>query len=62
MGQIPRESSGHVYYFIKTEGGFVNGSVIATKYCLSPIPSGGLEITLLLLKFLCKEHITFEKM
>ena len=54
--------SGHVYYFIKTEGDFVNGSVIATKHCLSPIPSGGLEITLLLLKFSYKEHNTFEKM
>ena len=62
MGHIPRESSGHVYYFIKTEGGFVNGSVIATKYCLSSIPSGGVEITLLLLNFSCKEHNTFEKM
>ena len=27
-----------------TEGGFVNGSVISTKYRPSPIPSIGLEI------------------
>ena len=46
--------------FIKTVGGFVNGSVISTKYRPSPAPSGGLEI-LLLLKFSCPEQKTFEK-
>ena len=61
VGHIPREISCHVYYFIKTEGGFVNGSVISTKYRPWPIPSGGLEI-LLLLKFSCPEQKTFEKM
>ena len=45
---IPREISRHVYYFIKTKGGFVNGSVISTKYRPSPVPSGGLEIPFLL--------------
>ena len=44
---ILREMSRHVYYFIKIEVGFVNGSVISTRYCLLPIPSGGLEIPLL---------------
>ena len=61
VGHIPREISRHVYYFIKTKGGFVNSSVISTKYRPSPIPSGGLEIPLLL-KFLCSEQDTFEKM
>ena len=60
MGHIPREIYRHVYYFIKTEGGFVNGSVISTKYCPSLIPSGGLEI--LLFKFSYPEQKTFEKM
>ena len=45
---IPRESSRHVYYFIKTEGGFVNGSVISTKHRPSPLPSDGMKIPLLL--------------
>ena len=60
MGHIPRDISRHVCYFIKTEGGFVNSSVISTKYCQSPIPSGGLKIPLLL-KFSCPEQKTFEK-
>ena len=60
VGHIPRELFRHVHYFIKTEGGFVNGSVISTKYCPSPIPSGGLKISLLL-KFSCPEQKTFEK-
>ena len=52
VGHIPREISRHVYYFFKTKGGFVNGSVISTKYCPSSTLSGRLEI-LLLLKFSC---------
>ena len=56
MGHIWREISCHVYYFIKTDGGFVNGSVVSTEYCRSSIPSGGgLEIPLLL-KFSCPEQ------
>ena len=61
MRHITREISCHVYYFIKTEGGFVNSSVISTEYRSSPIPSGGLEIPLLL-NFLYTEQKTFEKM
>ena len=34
---------------------------ISSKYCPSPIPSGGLEIPLLL-NFTCLEQNTFEKM
>ena len=41
--------------FFKTEGGFVNGSVISTKYRPSPIRFGGLEVPLLL-KFSCPEQ------
>ena len=44
----------------KTESGFVNGSVVSTKYRQSLIPSGGLEIPLLL-KLSCPEQKTFEK-
>ena len=58
MGHIPREISCHVYHFIKTEGGFVNGSVISTKYSPSLISYSGLEI-LLLFKFSCPEQKTF---
>ena len=61
VGHILRETVRHVHYFIKTEGGLVNGSVMSTKYCPSPIPSGRLEIPLLL-KFSCLEQKTFEKM
>ena len=57
---IPIEISCRVNYFIKTEGGFVNGSVISTKYRPSPITSGGLEISLLL-QFSCPEWKTLEK-
>ena len=40
-GQIPREISRHVYYFIKTEVGSANETVISTKLRPSPIPAGG---------------------
>ena len=56
VGYILRDISRHVNYFIKTEGGFVNRSVIPTRNR----PSGGLEI-LLLLKCLCLEQKMFEK-
>ena len=61
VGHIPREISRHVYFFIKSEGGSVNGTVISTKYRTSPIPAGGLEIPLLLM-FSCSKAIKFEKM
>ena len=61
VGHILREISRHAHYLIETEGGFVNGSVISTEYLPSPIPSGGVEIPLLL-KFSCLEQKTFEKM
>ena len=61
VGHIPREISRHVYFFIKSEGGSVNGTVISTKYRTSPIPAGGLDIPLLL-TFSCSRAINFEKM
>ena len=61
VGHIPREISRHVYFFIKSEGGSVSGTVISTKYRTSPIPAGGLEIPLLL-TFSCSKAISFEKM
>ena len=61
VGHIPREISHHVYHhFMRTEGGFVNGPVISTKYCPLPIPSGGQEI-LLLLKFSCRKRRRLKK-
>ena len=36
VGNIPIEISRHVYYFIKTDGDFVNGKVISTKFRPSP--------------------------
>ena len=59
VGHIPIEIS-HVYYFVKTEGGFINGSVISTKYRPSSIPSGTLEIPLFL-KSSRPEQKIFEK-
>ena len=59
VGHIPIEIP-HVYYFIKTEGGFINGSVISTKYRPSSIPSGTLEIPLFL-KSSRPEQKMFEK-
>ena len=61
VDHIPREISRHAYFFIKSEGGSVNGTVISTKYRTSPIPAGGLEIPLLL-TFSSSKAINFEKM
>ena len=61
VGHIPGEISKHCYFFIKSEGGSVNGTVISTKYRTSPIPAGGLEIPLLL-TFSRSKAINFGKM
>ena len=45
----------NVYFFIKQEGGAVNGFLKSLPYKPSPIPSGGLEAPLLL-KFSCSEE------
>ena len=46
VGHIPREISQHVLFFIKTEEGKVIVHVKSLTYRPSPIPSGGLEISL----------------
>ena len=61
VGHILREISRHVYFFIKTEGGSVNGKFLPVKYRPSPMPSGVLEIPLML-TFKCTKSITFLKM
>ena len=54
------ERSFETLIFIKSEGGSINGTVISTKFCTSPIPAGGLEVPLRL-AFSCPKTITFEK-
>ena len=46
VDHIPREVSRHTYFYIKEEGGRIDGSVLSTRYRPSTIPSGGLEIPL----------------
>ena len=61
MRHIPRKVCQHAYSPIKTEGDFMNRSIISTKYCPLSIPSGGLEMPLLV-KFLSPEQKTLQKM
>ena len=61
VGHISGEISRHVCYFIKTESGFVNSTVISTKFRPSSISVGRLEISIFL-KFLCYKQATFQKM
>jgi len=61
VGHIPREISRHVYFFLKEEGGKVDGHVFSTQYRPSPIPAGGLEIPLLL-NFRSPRYVTHQKM
>ena len=48
VGHIPREISRFCHYFIN-HGGKLEARVTCTKYRPSPIPSGGLEIPILLI-------------
>ena len=48
VGHIPCEISRYVYYFIKQDGGKVYGKLKLLECKPSPIPSGGLEVPLLL--------------
>ena len=50
QSDIPREISRHCFFYIK-EGGTIDGQVVSTDYKVSHIPSGGLEIPLLLTLF-----------
>ena len=61
VGLIPREVSRHTYFYIKEEGGRIDGSVLSTCYRPSPIPSGGLEISLMM-TFKSPRYITHQKM
>ena len=59
VGHIPRKISRHVHFFIKMEGGKVNGHVKSLTYRPSPIPSGSLE-TALQLTFSCGQRETLD--
>ena len=48
VSHIPSEVSRPTYFSIKEEGGRIDGSVLLTCYRLPPIPSGGLEIPLIM--------------
>ena len=61
VGHIPREISCYVYFFIKEENGKVFGTLKSLKYKVSPIPSGGLEVPVLLI-FSCKEEWVIDTM
>ena len=61
VGHIPREVSRHTYFYIKEEGGRIDGSVLSTRYRPSPISSGGLEIPLMM-TFRSPRYITHQKM
>ena len=61
VGHIPREISRCVYFFIKEENGNVSGTLKSLKYKPSPIPSGGLEVPLLL-KFSAKDKWVVDTM
>ena len=61
VGHVPREISRFVYFFIRDEGGNVEGTLLSTRYRLSPIPAGGLEVPLKS-NFSCQKFVTFEKM
>ena len=60
VGHIPREVSRHTYFYIKEEGGRTDGSALSARYRPSPIPSGGLEIPLMM-TFRSRRYITQRK-
>ena len=61
VGHIPREVSSHIYFYIKEEGGHIDGSALSTRYRPSPVPSGGLKIPLMM-TFKRPRYITHQKM
>ena len=61
VGHIPRELSRFFFFFIRDEGGCIEGSLLSTQYRPSPIPAGGLEVPLKL-NFSCKRLVIYEKM
>ena len=48
VGHISRKISWHCYFFLREEGGEINGNVFCTTYQPSSIRSGGLGIPLVL--------------
>ena len=60
VGHTRREVSRHTYFYIEKEGGLIDGSVLSTRYRPSPIPSGGLEIPLMM-TFGSPRYITHQK-
>ena len=58
---MPREVSRHTYFYIKVEGGRIDGSVLSTRYSPLSIPRGELE-TPLMMTFRNPRYITHQKM
>ena len=56
VGHIPRELSRFFFFFIRDEGGCIEGSLLSTQYRPSPIPARGLEVPLKL-NFSCKRFV-----
>ena len=61
VGHISREDSRHTYFYIKEEGGRIDGYVLSTQYRPSSIPSDGLEIPFMM-TFRSPRYITQQKM
>ena len=61
VSHTQREVSRYIYFYIKKEGGRIDGSVLSIHYRLSPIPSGGFEIRLMM-TFRSPRYITHQKM
>ena len=61
VGRIPKEVSGHTYFYIKEEGGRIDGSALSKRYRPSPIPNGGREIPLIM-TFKSPRYVTHQKM
>ena len=60
-GHILSKVSRHTYFYIKEEGGRIDGSVLSTRYRPSPILIGALEIPLMM-TFRSPKYITYQKM
>ena len=60
VGHKPREVSRHTYFYIKDKGGRIDASVLSTRYRASTIPSGRLEIPLMM-TFRSPKYITHQK-
>ena len=61
VGHIAREVSRHTYFYIKEEGGLIDGSVLSTRYHPSPISGARLEIPFMI-TFRSSRYITDQKM